>query len=78
MSQTSDQNNKNNHELLRKSQTAHETVKQKKNKDIDLTQPKEENANIYSDSNCLLPVSTKNEDRTSGASTAANNDVAVG
>ncbi|KAK0050150.1 hypothetical protein Bpfe_020368 [Biomphalaria pfeifferi] len=78
MSQESDRNNKDDLKHLRKSQTAQETVKQKTNKDMDLSQSKEGNANIYSDTNCLLLVSVKNDDRTSGASTAANNDVAVG
>uniref|UniRef100_A0A0C9RFI1 Grctm4 protein n=1 Tax=Biomphalaria glabrata TaxID=6526 RepID=A0A0C9RFI1_BIOGL len=78
LSQASDRNNKNDHEHLRKPQTAQETVKQKTNKDKDLSQSKEANANIYNDTNCLLLVSSKNEDRTSGASTAANDVVAVG
>uniref|UniRef100_A0A0C9S366 Grctm4 protein n=1 Tax=Biomphalaria glabrata TaxID=6526 RepID=A0A0C9S366_BIOGL len=78
LSQASDQNNKNDHEHLRKPQTAQDTVKQKTNKDKDLSQSKEANANIYNDTNCLLLVSSKNEDRTSGASTAANDVVVVG
>ncbi|XP_055889673.1 uncharacterized protein LOC106057551 isoform X2 [Biomphalaria glabrata] len=78
LSQASDRNNKNDHEHLRKPQTAQETVKQKTNKDKDLSHSKEANANIYNDTNSLLLVSSKNEDRTSGASTAANDVVAVG
>ncbi|KAI8752964.1 Guadeloupe Resistance Complex single-pass transmembrane protein 4 [Biomphalaria glabrata] len=78
LSQASDRNNKDDHKHARKPQTAQETVKQKTYKDKDLSQSKEGNANIYNDTNCLLLVSVKNEDRTSGASTAANDDVAVG